>query len=751
MNEVENIFRPSTKNIFTLFSENGVLFQIPSYQRNYAWSDAELKKLIQDVAIGYSKEYSEGTDQTLCFLGSIITVNINEQLDVVSCPLNIVDGQQRLTSTLLLISIIDSFLKEKFEDIKDSIPQSLSNWLEDELKELHRNTRKTLFEDKDRDKAVYDLLPKITREYVDILGFRKNNFQYESPVAKYLKAYANFIFESRKVFQYIPESNDENLGLKNALKVFKASISEDSFLSDCNISIDRLLSEDKFYSLSAFDKNVISTDISNVAESLYFDLSQVMKVISFSKFLFFNVVITEVRTHEKYQFDAFEALNTSGVPLTAIDIFRAKVLSGKGAGEAISSNDIQKLDNIEKYSLSISVKSRTKEIRELVSSFVLYLDGITPNEHLSWQRNKLIELYNDAFLNNRVSHIISALEEITLFRKNFWNEKTLAVMLDELDERDELLAYFYYFKQLNSTLLVPILTRIYNLFYGSENVLFCKYVKALASFVLLWRLSHSNTSGIDDALRGLMSGSLDRSPFSKGLCNDNEILSIEDFKSYLFKQLEKKKISNFIEWNSKCRGVQIYNVSKPTARFALLLAHHKSSILNKETALISKEKVKLREDNDLLNFNCFKNPRYKTLEHIAPQNLKDAKDWDGNIYSGGEILANSLGNLTLLPQAENDAIGNNRWGIKKLYLDCFVAGNESEVDIAINILKKQGIAIRKPVVQMMNQNHSLGILVTSLLSVDNWNKEVIEGRQQNLCEILWTECAEQLSLPPDIN
>ncbi|PHZ60147.1 hypothetical protein CRG86_002550 [Photobacterium leiognathi] len=156
-----------------------------------------------------------------------------------------------------------------------------------------------------------------------------------------------------------------------------------------------------------------------------------------------------------------------------------------------------------------------------------------------------------------------------------------------------------------------------------------------------------------------MAGNKDRKPFSVGLEKLNHHLDEDGFISYLSQELEKKKINTYELWSSKFRGNQIYNVSKPTARLALITCYHKSKL--DSGFKITKKNTKFSDENDLLNIRTWKGSRYQTLEHIAPQNIKDSKDWDNQIYRDGELLPNCLGNLTLLPEAENSAIGNNTW------------------------------------------------------------------------------------------
>ncbi len=74
------------------------ILRVPEFQRSYAWSEDEVSQLWDDVveAIDNSKaEY---------FIGPIVVKNSNEFLEVI-------DGQQRLTTALILISIIRRILR----------------------------------------------------------------------------------------------------------------------------------------------------------------------------------------------------------------------------------------------------------------------------------------------------------------------------------------------------------------------------------------------------------------------------------------------------------------------------------------------------------------------------------------------------------------------------------------------------------------------------------------------------------------
>lgn len=87
------------KNIFDLLKDKKANFLIPDYQRPYAWQEKECQKLWDDIfefAIPENDATKFDTNDEY-FLGPIVTfTNKNKKLEVI-------DGQQRLTTILLLL------------------------------------------------------------------------------------------------------------------------------------------------------------------------------------------------------------------------------------------------------------------------------------------------------------------------------------------------------------------------------------------------------------------------------------------------------------------------------------------------------------------------------------------------------------------------------------------------------------------------------------------------------------------------
>lgn len=104
-----NIDQQSIKD---LFSQKKADFLIPDYQRPYAWTEVECQTLWDDIcSFAFpNDDYSQfDSDNDEYFLGPIVTYkNAKNKLEII-------DGQQRLTTLMLLLRAF----YEKFGNMKD--------------------------------------------------------------------------------------------------------------------------------------------------------------------------------------------------------------------------------------------------------------------------------------------------------------------------------------------------------------------------------------------------------------------------------------------------------------------------------------------------------------------------------------------------------------------------------------------------------------------------------------------------------
>ena len=101
---------------------NNAVFNIPPYQRAYAWGEKQLNAFILDLHEQYLAQYEvrkdEQNEKKQYFLGTILLHLTNDEV-----PKNydIVDGQQRLTTVIIFIATALQAMKENNLQIPKSI------------------------------------------------------------------------------------------------------------------------------------------------------------------------------------------------------------------------------------------------------------------------------------------------------------------------------------------------------------------------------------------------------------------------------------------------------------------------------------------------------------------------------------------------------------------------------------------------------------------------------------------------------
>lgn len=79
-----------------------ITYQVPIYQRNYAWEETEINALIKDVLDFYEKDKN-----SVYYIGTLVTYKRGDNL------FEIIDGQQRLTTIYLILKALDVEITNK--------------------------------------------------------------------------------------------------------------------------------------------------------------------------------------------------------------------------------------------------------------------------------------------------------------------------------------------------------------------------------------------------------------------------------------------------------------------------------------------------------------------------------------------------------------------------------------------------------------------------------------------------------------
>lgn len=170
------------KNIPEIFYK-GSLYEITRFQREYAWEKEEVSELLNDIfdSIIFNKENSEYENSDY-FIGSLVMVKAENDV------YQVIDGQQRLTT----ISIILSILIEKLKEF-DSNAADKNYYKYIVYKDEKDNMRFKL-----KNENIQDIL------YVSILAWNKSDSVAHTLEEKRLKQ--NYEYIEKKIESYITDN-----------------------------------------------------------------------------------------------------------------------------------------------------------------------------------------------------------------------------------------------------------------------------------------------------------------------------------------------------------------------------------------------------------------------------------------------------------------------------------------------------------------------------------------------------------------
>ena len=331
------------KPLSELYSaDHKATYHIPKYQREYTWGKTNWEALFDDVNDGNGGH----------FLGSIICINTQPD-PLKPATLEMVDGQQRMTTISLFYLAIYRYLQDNIPDKEDM----------EKLLELMTLRNRIIIND---DKSIR-LFPSYSNS---------NNEDY-----KY--AFSVVIPALRKLNK---PKNYGNRRIAKALQYFN----------------ERLDAEDK-------DGNKLFNF--NKVQSLLIKLNAA------------TLVKIDVATHSD-AFILFETLNNRGVPLSAIDLIKNKLL---GQLEKVDNN--QSLDeNFDRWNdilinLTDNYKVQERFLRQYYNAFRLD-DEVKVDKKPKALRSNLIDIY-EQLINRDVAGIFAKLEEASIiYSKNIQYENT---------------------------------------------------------------------------------------------------------------------------------------------------------------------------------------------------------------------------------------------------------------------------------------------------------------------------------------
>ena len=406
-------------------------FIIPGYQRGYRWNDQQINDFLNDIFEFYEK-FKNGKENKIYFLQPVVVMeNYNEGTgndEKENEPeINIVDGQQRLTTVLLLNAVLLNLLNTSNKYVPKNI-----------------DYRKSIKKPLDRDDIYFD-------KAVDY------NFSNDSPI-KIDKPRLDI--KKNKVINYtltINTRNESDEFLKRIAKGIKPTEKE------CD-------SIDLYFLYNAYDK--IRRYISN----------NVDKNINWIDF--YGIFANQVKvlwyvidnSDSGGEIAAFTRLNSGKIPLTNAELSRAALLNPAYYKSKDNKDDNQNLPDIETERGLISVGWDNLEYELRKPEFWGFL-GFSENNQLSNFKDERYQTRIDFLLDfhfnkksnedNKLASFIALGEELKNAEKDKFSKKNVKQIWESIqldlwklqtwyDDNDlyHWIGYLFAEKQMNQALFL---------------------------------------------------------------------------------------------------------------------------------------------------------------------------------------------------------------------------------------------------------------------------------------------------------
>ena len=792
MQEIKDIFNAESKSIFQFLATNGQGLYIPAYQRPYSWGDSQLSKLFSDAVHGFKTltQKDSSVESAATFLGSIIAIHDTTNSTVIpenknglpSKVMTIIDGQQRLTSLLILVACLHKKIEKEFLELfKDKRNPEIKNnedkWLLENTLQTAGDLFKCILDEQNYGTGVSKWYPRMTRSYEDF--WNKDKGKYDSPIGRYLFGYVNAIYDSvkEKCIATLDALESFDKAYNKKLKQKDASVRNlyafSNGASIINTLVNKFYDEDSsinsesevpsFYDLGDSDiavhlfnnqsyldevKNHLKTDEND-------KFNKLTRLIFFASFVLNRICLTVITAkNEDYAFDIFESLNTTGEPLTALETFKPKVIYWKELSKYECSYEKQLMDNIDSY--IDSAKDKSKATQDLLIYFAYGYSGDQLSNRINDQR-RYMRKFDSLTTDNDKIKFIQVLSDTASFMKNVWSKENLEIRDSfnhlDLKEVDTVRVCINFLIDLKHTMTIPLLVRYYANVLHSQNAdenqknkaeqIFANALKAITAFAFLWRSSRTTTDRIDQFYRDLMKlGVIERKKIGftstrvKPICaKSDDLQSVYDLKK-IFKEILANigKVNTKSDWIEIAKNQEIYTISTPLTRFMLLAAEDRAVIDQNTPYLITRGKDQL---TTYLTYDAWNNNLYKTIEHIAPENNSNWSQSD--IYSQTDHAEHHIGNLTLLPLGENASLSNYEWSKKLVLYKILAAETEQQAsEIANNSALKEVFneldSIRK---KASGSKYLVFAKAISNYSGNEWNRSAVDERGARICELAW--------------
>ena len=751
-----------------------VSLKLPEYQRPYDWDKGNVQRLLHDCLNGLQRAASDSQFNPYTFLGTVIlTPDESRETTFDGNSLSIVDGQQRLTTLLLLSCALFAAIRSHKDDVGKVSSPEVKEWLQREAEE-QSNRLYACTTGRKESLSPTTPFPRMVRDE-DKRGHLEGHSQYQSAIADFLNQFGQYCrVQAGEFLPVISDSDDHLLAMYRYIgeQIERSVYLGQTAPEDQEDEFDPpVLSENDLVSqgcLSLFVKlNGIPTpgdtgpqpDAKSLLEYVA-DNSEsqgLTRLLLFASYLMKSVVLTVVEApSEEVAFDIFDALNTTGEPLTALETLKPHIVRfERRYGEGYSGSESENWWNVLEENVLApydTPSQRQKETKELVTGFALYFLGEKLGSDLKDQRNTLRTYFTHAEQQGPevARRLVTELGRIAQFRRQYWNRDAIAGLVGqqgETDNYDSLKLCLRFIADTNTSTVIPILARYLIEFDEmDQDQHFLRAVKAVTAFLVLRRALTGGTAGIDSDFRRIMekgAGS-HANALCLGSSLSNQILEIDELKSGLRALLAASRfhVTDKDTWMNRAREVaQGDEGSRVVCRFLLFAAAHNARADEDNPGLAKTEGIISSDEIRFLSHATWIGQRYRSVEHVAPAS-EPKNGWNSKIYERF-ATRHKMGNLVLLPERENQSIGNAPWEKKKLFYRALAAKTKQGREEAISFAEEQELRFGNRTLSLIRNQDRLHML-DPIAEVEDWTTELIEARTENVLGLAWDQIAPWL-------
>ncbi|WP_165832127.1 DUF262 domain-containing protein [Novacetimonas pomaceti] len=607
--QIDQIFTAAAQNIWQFLQTAGQGCYIPAYQRPYAWDYDNVDRLIEDAINGL--RHIETRSNAISFLGTIIaihdirnvTVKPVFQSEVAPRVMTLIDGQQRISTAVMMNVALHHQIAQQQRRI-ENVKGEAFDWLRQQARRAQVELYNTFVIDQTTGTPeVYRYYPRVIRAFDDVWSTKGSQAEYRSPIARLVWSYINH-FEARKteVFNYKVLDDDGNHDLQHdtIVDVFRYMRNKLNQLTGKNAAkfefpdLQQIIPNDMFMSaLWAFPAPVSVKDYvtSHSDDKSYGIFSALMRSMVFHRYFNMRMALTIVTTRsEDDAFDMFEALNTTGEPLTAFETFKPKIIEAEGLAGYQETPSFKSVSRIEAYLDHFKkADDRQKATSELLIPYALSETGERLQKDLGDQRRYLRDYFDNlpSLIDKR--YAVESLANMATLMRTAWTPQDAATQLEGFGTFDDETGFcFHALRALKHTIVLGALTRFYDDFRRAEGEAraskkadFAAAIRAITAFSMLWRGAFGSTENIDSIYRTIMREGLASEkilplahrPKQTHRPKHHELgaVSLHSLKRMLWWYLSHK-FKDKDAWVKKAARTPIYSHSAVVTKFLMIVA-----------------------------------------------------------------------------------------------------------------------------------------------------------------------------------